>query len=171
MERFYVKKYDTFHNGLNKTTNGQGDGNFSGTFTTRGYVFTEEQRKRMSEAAKKRAKREGFDLRSKRSKAVWDKGGDEYRQRQSKVRKRRRLHSHLKLTDEQAWEIDSRYKDSLESLTLECEQTNAERKRRGIIQTNTKRLFAHKVHVEYGVTPNTIYNILTGKRMKLLIHD
>ena len=67
-EEYWINSLDTFNNGLNESPSGKGCGHNSPNFTTLGYKFSDEQRKKMSESAKKRAKREGFDIRSKRSK-------------------------------------------------------------------------------------------------------
>jgi len=53
-----IREYDTLApNGLNLTWSGKGKHHNSPNFTTRGYQYSEESRKKMSEAAKKRCAR------------------------------------------------------------------------------------------------------------------
>lgn len=54
-ESSYIEKFNSMTpNGLNLTRSGKGSGHNSLKFTTRGYRFSEESRKKMSEAAKRR---------------------------------------------------------------------------------------------------------------------
>jgi len=52
-EKKYIEQYDTFHNGLNKTKDGSGN-HTSPNFTTEGFQFTKESKKKMSDSAKRR---------------------------------------------------------------------------------------------------------------------
>lgn len=66
-----VQEYDTFNNGLNATFGGKGHQHNSKKFNTLGFRFSEKSKEKMSQAAKARAKREGYEIRSSRSRAVW----------------------------------------------------------------------------------------------------
>lgn len=48
-EPLLIEKYDTYHNGLNKSINGKGN-HLSPKFTTYGYKFTDKQRKNMRDS-------------------------------------------------------------------------------------------------------------------------
>lgn len=52
-EKNSIKQYDTFYNGLNSTIDGTGN-NYSDKFTTKGFKFTEESKKKMSSSSLKR---------------------------------------------------------------------------------------------------------------------
>lgn len=49
-----ITEHDTFHSGLNKTYSGKGNHHNSKKFTTKGFKFTEESKKKMSLSAKRR---------------------------------------------------------------------------------------------------------------------
>ena len=53
LEEFYINEYDTFYNGLNNTIDGKGN-HLSEAFTTLGFKFSEQSRKKMSDSAKAR---------------------------------------------------------------------------------------------------------------------
>jgi predicted GIY-YIG superfamily endonuclease len=59
MEEALIAYYDTYRNGLNRTVNGRGNHN-APNFTTKGYKFPEEVKKRISETSKKRIPRVGW---------------------------------------------------------------------------------------------------------------
>lgn len=48
IEEKMIKHYDTFYNGLNRSINGKGN-HLSSNFTTKGFKFSEESKKKMSE--------------------------------------------------------------------------------------------------------------------------
>jgi predicted GIY-YIG superfamily endonuclease len=78
LEPEYIKKYDTYYNGLNKSIDGKGN-HLAPNFTTRNYKFTEEQRKNMKE-----------NHWSKKMKNTWTKPGrysEEVRKQLSEKRK------------------------------------------------------------------------------------
>lgn len=50
-EEYYIKQYSAFDNGLNESINGKGN-HLSKRFTTRGFKFSEESRRKMSNAKK-----------------------------------------------------------------------------------------------------------------------
>lgn len=72
-EEATIIKLDTFHNGLNSTIGGKGHGHNSSNFSTFGYKFSDESKKKMSDSAKNRAENEGFETRSNRSKDFFSK--------------------------------------------------------------------------------------------------
>jgi hypothetical protein len=81
-----INEYDTFNNGLNSTKGGKGYGHNSSLFTTFGYKFDDQSRQKMSLAAKERAKREGFEVRSNRTKKFYS-DNPEVREKMSKNRR------------------------------------------------------------------------------------
>lgn len=48
LEEKYIKKFDSFHNGLNNSINGKGN-HLSKKFTTKGFKFSEESKRKMRE--------------------------------------------------------------------------------------------------------------------------
>ena len=117
-----IKELDTFNNGLNESESGKGYGHNSNNFTTLGYIYTEEQRKNMSIAAKKRGG--GPEQMRKLSFDQWAKPG--MREKHSKIRKGKRL-SPPKITDEEVIEIRKLYESVKEELEKECEELNKNR--------------------------------------------
>jgi hypothetical protein len=51
-EEYYINLYDSFNNGLNKSKNGKGN-HLAPNFTTRGFKYSEESKKKMSLSAKR----------------------------------------------------------------------------------------------------------------------
>lgn len=162
LEEYYISYYDTYHNGLNKTKGGKGFGHNDPMFTTLGYTFTPEQRKNMSEAGKKRALREGFEVRSQRSKSVWQ--NEEYRRKQSEIKKNKRLRP-PKISDEEVLQIRKRFHSMEDYLNREAGRINKERhsKNPSWKKTNKERVFANKFHTEYGITNTSLHSIVSYK--------
>lgn len=107
-EEEYIIKLDTFNNGLNSTLGGKGYGHNSPNFSTFGYKFSEEAKKKMSKSAKDRAEREGFGVRSNRSKEFFTKDPS-VKERISRSKKGKK--SWTKISDEDIQEIISGYSD------------------------------------------------------------
>lgn len=168
LEEYFIKYYDTYNNGLNDSESGKGYGHNDPKFTTLGYKFTNEQRQRMSEAGKKRALREGFETRSKRSKAAWE--NEEYRKKQIEIRKNKRLRP-PKISDEDVVKIRERFHSMKEYLEKETFRINEARhsKNPSWKKTNKERVFANMFHKEYGVSSPALYGIVSYKtRTKVL---
>lgn len=168
MEEYYIKKFNTYECGLNDTISGKGYGHNSQKFTTRGYVFSDEQREKMSNSAKERALREGTEYRSELTKKTWT--NDDYRKHQSEIRKGKRLRP-PKLSDEQVMEIRNLYemeKDIIERDLIEINKQRME-KNSGWYPLKVHSEFAKKYSKKYGVSNVTITNIVLNKsRTKIL---
>ena len=168
LEEYYIQYYDTYNNGLNNTKGGKGFGHNDPKFTTLGYTFTDDQRMKMSEAGKKRALREGFDVRSQRAKTAWK--NEEYRKTQSEIRKNKRLSS-PKVSDEDVVKIREDFHSMESYLDEEVDRINKERhlKNPSWKKTNRERVFANKFCDRYGLTNTAIYGIVSYKtRTKIL---
>lgn len=148
-EPIAIEKYDTFFNGLNSTRGGKGFGHNSKKFNTLGFKFSEESRKKMSIAGKARAKREGFSVRSKRSKIVWS--DEKRRKNMSDVKKGKA--SYYKISEDMKQEIFSSFK----------EFSHAPKKSRNGLMLSRERAFAKSICKHYNVTQQTIYGLLTNK--------
>ena len=161
-ETYWINHLDTYHNGLNESPSGKGWGHNSPNFTTLGYVYSDEARAKMSAAAKARAAREGFNVRSEASKKGWANGGEEYREHQKNVRKGKRL-SPPKLTDEEVSNIRLMWSQEKQQLERECEKWNEEAKRKGWKLRTPEGLFYIKHKDDYNVSKPTIVNIVKNK--------
>ena len=165
-EEYWIRELDTFNNGLNKCPSGKGYGHNSPNFTTLGFVFSEESRKKMSESAKKR----GGCPEQMRVIALNQWKDPEKRKHHSEVRKGKRLRKVI-LSDETVAEIRALYESIKPQLQEECDIINEERHRKnpGWRKISTAQLFA-KTHCEnYSVSDTLIYNIVLGKwRTKIL---
>lgn len=141
-ESHYIAKFDTFHNGLNLTWSGRGQHHASPNFSTHGYVFSEESRRKMSVSAK-RAIAEG-------RKRLWNKGvkncfSSEVVDKIRKGNRGKRVSRSLSI--DQQDEIINRYGETVDGV--------------GVVQKNGRRLsyiraFALKMAPLYGVTPENI---------------
>jgi len=166
MEEEYIKKYDTYNNGLNKSKSGKGYGHNSPKFNTLGYQFTEEQRKNMSKAAKKRAQREGHEKRSENCRKPWL--DPKYRKHQSNVRKNKRL-TPPKISDDQVDEIRKIWDEERSSIQESLVKYNEKQRSLGRMEMTPEGHFSQKYAPHYNVTPVTIKNIITWKsRTKVL---
>lgn len=160
LEEYYIKYYDTYNNGLNNSEGGKGYGHNDPKFTTLGYKFTDEQRRKMSEAGKKRALREGFDIRSKRSKTAWQ--NEEYRKRQSEIRKNKRLRP-PKLTDDQVAEIRKRWDEEKADIISKVNSINESKINSSHYEITPHGYFAKQYSDYYNVTTTTIKNVILWK--------
>ena len=164
-EEYYIEKYDSFENGLNKSPEGKRHNHDSSKFTTFGYKFTDTQRKKMSESAKARAKREGHKKRSDMTKKAWE--NESYRKRQSEVRKNKRLRP-PKLTDDQVEEIRHEFNKQYDVMLKEANVVNEYRKNKNGSRKMTTPIivFSKKYCDDYGVCYKTLVYILQGKHRK-----
>ena len=162
LEEHYINKYDTFYNGLNNTKGGKGYGHNDPKFTTLGYEFTDEQKKNMSKSGKLRAEKEGFAVRSKRSKEFMMDG--RIPQKLSKERKNKRM-APPKISDEDVQKIRKRFHSMEDYLVSKTNEVNEYRESRNPSwkKTNKERVFSHQFSEEYGVTPTTLYGIVSYK--------
>lgn len=161
-EEYWITKLNTFEDGLNDSWSGKGFGHNSPNFTTLGYKFTPEQRQKMSISAKKRAVREGFEVRSKASKKGWERGGEEYRKHMSEIRKGRCLHQNYKLSPKDVKDMIAHFHDEYNSLLEEVERINdyRQRKNKSWKLTTPINVFAKNYCASYGVSNKRIEQIL-----------
>ena len=159
-EEYWIEKLDTYNNGLNESPSGKGCGHNSPNFTTLGYVYSDESRELMSLAAKKRAAKEGYEVRSERSKANWK--DPQYRQRQIDVRKGKRLRP-LTLSDETVVEMRAHFESEREQCVQEIQEYNDKAKTRGWNQKTPSSHFAKKHTELYGCSNTTIKGIVEWK--------
>jgi hypothetical protein len=167
-EEYYIKKYDTYVNGLNESPQGKGWGHNSTNFTTLGYVFSNESRQKMSISAKKRAYKEGFEIRSARSKNNWS--NSDYAKKQSDVRKEKRLRP-LKISDAAVADIRALYEQEKDQIEKQLIVINQERKKKnsGWKLLTTHSEFAKKYCGKYNVSKNFIVGVVLWKtRTKIL---
>lgn len=155
-----IEELDTYNNGLNESPSGKGYGHNSENFTTLGYIFSEESRKKMSESAKNR----GGCSEQMRQLSLNQWSDPKMRKHHSEIRKGKRL-SKPKISDELVEEIKLKFKSIYEDLQKECDQINKDRysKNPSYKKTNVYQLFAKKYHKEYNVSLPTIKNIVSGK--------
>lgn len=161
-EEYWIEELDTYQNGLNESPSGKGYGHNSPNFTTLGYKFSDEQRDRMSKSAKERAKREGFEVRSKRSKDNYKDPEYLKKQKQSKSGKRLRP---PKLSDNQVDEIRDTFAKELEEIQQEINHVNEKRRKKnsGWRPITPYSTFARKYCDYYNVSAKCIENIVSGK--------
>lgn len=171
LEEYYINKFDTFNNGLNLSINGKGN-HLCESFTTKGFKFSEESKKKMSLSAKKR----GISLA-----AVEALKSEEVRKKLSKKRKGISW-GNVKLTSEQINQIMYNFKNNLHPFDDEFISKYITKKDRHLIgkvpleqltALNGKpikyhTLYAHFYSNLFGVHKNTILQVISndGKRCK-----
>jgi len=147
LEEYYIKIYDSFYNGLNESIDGKGN-HHAPNFTTKGFKYSKDSKKRMSISAKKRIKRNGINFK-----------GHKHTQKAKKIMSKKRkgiIWSPRKLNYEIVEEIRSFF------------NTKPFIKGVGEVQSNGKmltyeRAFAKKFHKKYKLTSNALYNVITGR--------
>lgn len=153
-EEYWISKLDTFNNGLNESWSGKGYGHNSLNFTTSGYVFTDKQRKKMSESAKKRV---NTDKMRQISLDMW--ADPEKRKHHSEIRKGRRLRAPL-ISDETIDLIRKHYEKKKEDYVLQ-------KMRNGRI-SSPSRQFANQFSNYYGISNTFLKDIVENKvRIKI----
>ena len=164
-EEKFIEEYDTYYNGLNATKGGKGWGHNSPKFTTLGYKYSEESKRKMSESAKARAEREGFEQRSIASKRGWENGGEEYRKHMSDIRKGKRLRK-PKLTDDQVEEIRKDFEKQKDSLEKELNELIPKYKKKGWKQPSIIGLYYKHNKDKWKVSNVLIAGIIKGTHRK-----
>jgi hypothetical protein len=145
-EEMAIINLDTFRNGLNSTQGGKGHGHNSSNFSTFGYKFSDEAKKKMSDAAKNRAAAEGFNIRSERSKAFFAKDPS-IKEKISLAKKGKKTWS--KLTDEDIQKIIQGYYEFVnDQIGLKAKN--------GRVLTKS-RLYARYMAKELPICENMIY--------------
>lgn len=159
-EEYWIKRLKTFTEGLNSTILGKGYGHNSPRFTTLGYTFSEDSRKKMSEAAKRRGG--GSEQMRELSLNQWK--DPKMRKHHSDIRKGKRLRK-PKLSDEIVAEIRNRYKIEYDILMNEVMVINEERHKKNPSwnKVTPHRHFANKYAKEYGVSNTLLVGIVTNK--------
>jgi len=145
-EGAFIEKYDTLHpNGLNLTKSGKGCGHNSPEFTTRGYKYSAASRKKMSNSAKERCRRQ--------PRVGWHHSSD-YKTRMSEMRKGKPALHKRKLTEEQEATLRDLYlsKPALADVGVP-HMSN------GIVLTYD-RAFVLRYAKIFGLTPNGLRGIL-----------
>jgi len=145
-----VEKFNTYNDGLNKTLG------------RKGYTYSDESKRKMKHSAKARAIREGFELRSKRSKLGWSRGGEEYKQHMSNIRKGKRLRK-PKLSDEQVEEIKRDFEINRLALETTLEGLIEQYRKYRWRMPTAISLYAKQTAQMWNVSKTTIMNILKGK--------
>ena len=147
-EEYYIKHFDTYNSGLNESINGKGN-HLCDTFTTLGFKYSEESRKKMSKSAKARVARLGAPFKGK-------KHSEKTRKNWSKVRKGR-LFRHT-LSEETYKQLRKEFENTKDKYTA-CVSKN------GKILT-PQRQFAKEVSQKYKISVNMIVNILERKVLR-----
>lgn len=161
-----IEELDTYNNGLNESPSGKGYGHNSKNFTTLGYIFSEESRKKMSESAKKR----GGGPEQMREISLNQWSDPKIRKHHSEIRKGKRLRK-PKLSDEIVVEIRLFYESIKDQLEKECRDINEERNKKNSSwkKTNTAQLFGNKYSEKYSVSNTLLRDIVLWKtRTKVL---
>lgn len=158
-EEYWIEKLDTYNNGLNESPSGKGWGHNSPNFTTLGFVYSDESRKKMSESAKKRAAEEGFEVRSKRSKDNYK--DPEYLAKQRKAKKGKRLRP-PKISDDQVADIRDHYSKEYDALVEQCKKINDARHKKNSSWKKTNPA------IEFGKLYQTKYSC-SGKQLELIV--
>lgn len=165
-EEYYIKKYNTFLKGLNKTPEGKGFGHNSKNFTTLGYTYSDKSRLKMSQSAKKRAAREGFEIRSQNAKKPWQNHA--YRAAQSKSKRGRRL-SPPKISDDVVKIMRDEWISTKHIWEERAKEHNKRNNRRGSCLITGASLFAGWNHKKYNCSSKYLKDIIQWKtRLKIL---
>lgn len=150
LEEKYIEQYDSFHNGLNESIDGKGN-HLTSNFTTEGYKFSDESRKKMSEV--------------KKGCIPWNKGkkncfSEETIKKFSRIRKGKQWKP-TKLNEDDVLQIRKRYDEG------EC----GDHPDIGIILKSGYKqtrfnIFCKFISQEYSCTENNIKNIIKRKTWK-----
>jgi hypothetical protein len=171
LEEYYINIYDSFNYGLNKSKNGKGN-HLSKKFSTKGFKFSEESRKKMSESAKARGMSFSVMEASRSPKA---------RKKMSETRKGR-VWGSVKINQAQINEIMNSFKSNNHPFDNDFITQNVAKLSKNLVgevsieklpSPNGKKLnlivlYAKYYAKKFGVNKNTIAGILKndGKRCK-----
>lgn len=161
-EERFIFEFNSFNCGLNETIDGSGN-HMSPDFTTRGYVYSVESRKRMSD-----------NHWSKSGKyQPWNKGkkncfNDEVLKSMSEKRKGVRPKGTVKLNEEDVRKMRSDFSDQIDLGVLTQSTRNGKPQKVGDVMANGRTLtyenaFCKEYAAKYNVTRQAIYNIITGR--------
>ncbi len=145
LEEFYIKKYNSFYDGLNESIDGKGN-HLASNFTTKGYKFSDASRKKMSET-RKRLIKEG---KVKLPIFIWTK-----KRRKEISQKRKGKINHIKFSDSLLRDIRKLYL-SKPNLKYNFICGN------GKLLTY-ERAFAKKYSEKFNMTSNFLYKFLIKK--------
>lgn len=166
-EEYYIKKFDTYNNGLNDTPEGKGYNHNSSSFTTLGYIYSPESRQKMSESAKKRW--DNKELRKEKSivsKSLWN--NENYRNNQAGKRVGKRLRP-PKIDDNTVDIIRQRFMSEKELCSNEIKDYNEKAKLKGWYSKTPEGHFSKKYCKHYNCTSTLLLKIITNKsRTKIL---
>lgn len=163
-EEYWIQKLDTFNNGLNESWSGKGYGHNSPNFTTEGYIYSEESRKKMSESAKKRGG--GSEQMRQLSLNQWK--NPEIRKHHSEIRKGKRLRP-PKISDETVIKIRMHYDQEKTKCEEEIKEYNEVAKKRGWPLKTMSSHFARKYADHYQCSNVALKGIIEWKtRTKVL---
>lgn len=163
-EEYWITKKDTYKNGLNETLEGKGWGHNSSKFTTRGFIFSDKSRKKMSESAKRRGG--GPKQMRKLSKEMW--ADPKMRKHHSEIRKGKRL-SKPKISDEDVAKLRKLWNDTKDECIKEANLQNEKGIKLGWRLVTPEGIFYKKFKDDYDVSRPTIINIIKNKcRTKIL---
>ena len=166
MEEYWINKLDSYHNGLNETACGKGSGHNAPRFTTLGYLYSDESRKKMSVSAKLRAAKEGFEARSNRSKANYE--NPEYLKKQQDSKRGKRLRP-PKISDETVALMREHFEREKIHCIEEIKEYNSNAIKRGWSQKTPESHFASKYAETYNCSNVAIKGIILWKtRTKIL---
>lgn len=155
-ELYWISKLDTYNNGLNGTKSGSGYGHGSPDFTTLGFTFSEESKRKMSASRKAwLSSPEGRKQSSEVSKRKWE--NPEFREKQMAKRKNWSDKVAKKLTDQQALELIDRFK-RIENTFTPFVAKNGK-------AMSPMRQAAEVFAKELNMTTNGIMRILNGTRI------
>lgn len=149
LESEYIKLFDSYHNGLNESCDGKGS-HCAPNFTTKGYKYSDESRKRMSDSAKVRIQRDGNSFKGRTHTQIT-------KNKISAAKKGKRNTS--KLTKEQVIEIINIYNNrpSIEGVGVVM---------RNGVKMSYKQAFSLKYCNVYNVSSQCIILIIEGKSWK-----
>lgn len=162
-EEYWIQKLDTFNNGLNESYSGKGYGHNSSNFTTEGYIYSEESRKKMSESAKKRVDKEKM-----RQISLNQWKDPDLKKHHSDIRKGKRLRP-PKISDEMVIQIRNHYENEKLKCEEEIKEYNINAKKKGWPQKTSSSHFAKKYAKHYQCSNVTLKGIIEWKtRTKVL---
>lgn len=149
-EEAYIARYNTFHDGLNRSINGKGNHLNGDKFTTKGMVFSDEHRKKIGIKSKERVIANGG--------RVTPRGftfSEETKLRWSKVRKRKCAEKRLKIPSEKIAEVKELYAERPYIETVGKIMRNGR-------ASSYEWEFAKKYSENFGLSPSYIRQVIKG---------